>query len=137
MKRDRLPEDDDGRTVADMSGVASQPLLIPGRPVGPKKQEHVPEEPERDERPWEKNQDLMSKEDRRLYILGALKAALLIALAFIVGLGAFIAGPKQRAQRCDVLAGFADLAVVLRKESLQNRRVFTAVFSFLMGKLMI
>ena len=33
----------------------------------------------------------MSKEDRRLYILGALKAALLIALAFIVGLGAFIA----------------------------------------------
>ncbi len=90
-RRKKTYDDDDGRTIADMSGVSSQPLLIPGRPVGPKKQEHVPEEPERDKRPWEKNQDLMSKEDRRLYILGALKAALLIALAFIVGLGAFIA----------------------------------------------
>ena len=90
-RRKKTYDDDDGRTIADMSGVSSQPSLIPGRPVGPKKQEHVPEEPERDERPWEKNQDLMSKEDRRLYILGALKAALLIALAFIVGLGAFIA----------------------------------------------
>ena len=62
-RRKKTYDDDDGRTIADMSGVSSQPLLIPGRPVGPKKQEHVPEEPERDERPWEKNQDLMSKEE--------------------------------------------------------------------------
>ena len=120
-RRKKTYDDDDGRTIADMSGVSSQPLLIPGRPVGPKKQEHVPEEPERDERPWEKNQDLMSKEDRRLYILGALKAA--HCLGIYCGAGC--------------LHCFADLAVVLRKESLQNRRVFTAVFSFLMGKLMI
>lgn len=34
----------------------------------------------------------MTKSERRMYILGALKAVLLIALVYIVGLGGLIAG---------------------------------------------
>lgn len=39
-----------------------------------------------EERPWEQP-ELMTPQERRMYVLGALKAALLIGLAFIVGLG--------------------------------------------------
>ena len=92
-RRRKVYDDDDGRTIADMSGLAPQPLLIPGRPAGRKRKPAPPEEPDHapSDRPWEEEQDLLSKEDRRLYILGALKAALLIALVFIVGLGLAIA----------------------------------------------
>lgn len=72
-------DDDDGRTIADMSA------LTPGGGFkGFAKNEKKQEEPEREERPWEDN---FTKEERRMYMLGALKAALLIALVFIAGLG--------------------------------------------------
>lgn len=91
-RRKKVYDDDDGRTIADMSGLSGpQPMFLPGRPVGKRPQEPRQEAADQEDRPWEKERDLMSKEDRRMYILGALKAALLIALAFIVGLGACIA----------------------------------------------
>ena len=87
-RRKKTYDDDDGRTIADMSGVAPQPLLIPGRSSGGRKPA-PPADPDQApaDRPWEEEQDKLSREDRRLYILGALKAALLIALVFILGLG--------------------------------------------------
>ena len=87
----KVYDDDDGRTIADMSG-----LEFPGafsfRGVRPKKPE-----PEREgdrsgtaDRPWEAQKDQFSKSERRMAILGALKAALLIGAAYIVGLGLLI-----------------------------------------------
>lgn len=79
-------EDDDGRTIADMSGV-SRPSLLGQLPYrtrirkptdGAYPPEHTLQE------------DDMSHKARMWYMLGALKAALLIALAFIVGLGLLV-----------------------------------------------
>lgn len=90
-RKKRQYDDDDGRTIADMSGVGRpNPLFLPRAPLGRKKEE--PEQPQQPqegaERPWEDAP--ISREERRMYILGALKAALLIALAFIAGLGLVI-----------------------------------------------
>lgn len=91
--------EDDGRTIADMSVVESPNLFRIRRPGSaqssfpeqgqPKRQ--TPEETvgTKEERPWEQP-DLMTPQERRMYVLGALKAALLIGLAFIVGLGLVI-----------------------------------------------
>ena len=81
-RRRREYEDDDGRAIADMSDV-SRPSLM-GRRA-----------PERPEDPLSREScgggdDYIPPEDRKWYVLGALKAALLIALAFIVGLGIVI-----------------------------------------------
>lgn len=84
MKKRQYP-DDDGRTVADMSNVARQPLLFP-RPSRrrPPVQADIPGEKAPSE-PVE-----LSREEQRWAVLGAVKAALLIALAFLVGLGIVI-----------------------------------------------
>lgn len=79
-RRRRDYPDDDGRTVADMSGLERRPLLLPRRPK--------PGPPPAD-RPWEDRR--VSRETRRGLIWGALSAALLIALVFILGLGLVIA----------------------------------------------
>ena len=89
-------DDDDGRIIADMSGIERPRLLLPR--IGGRKSstaqgsDHAQREPEGQtvkERPWENESEFTPKE-RRMYVLGALKAALLIALAFIVGLGAAV-----------------------------------------------
>ena len=71
-------EEDDGRTVADMSGIERPSLRLSCR----KRDLQPPDEEE-----WKRQ---LSPEDRRLYIFAALQASLLIALVFIVGLGAMI-----------------------------------------------
>lgn len=79
MKKRQYP-DDDGRTVADMSNVSRQPLLFPRpqrrKPSIPSQESSEPVE--------------LSREEQRWAVLGALKAALLIALVFLVGLGIVI-----------------------------------------------
>lgn len=85
-RKPREYEDDDGRTIADMSDLSRPSLLFwhlkgPGdrRPAG------------RDSRPKPAlPEDDISPKARMWYMLGALKAALLIALAFIVGLGLLV-----------------------------------------------
>lgn len=82
MARKREYDDDDGRTIADMSGVGRPGMVSFRRSTG---DEEAPA-PRREDAgsgygPFE------NKEERRMYILGALRAALLIALAFILGLG--------------------------------------------------
>ena len=85
-RKPREYEDDDGRTIADMSDV-SRPSLLGHLPYrtrirkptdGAYSPEHVLQK------------DDMSAKTRLWYMLGALKAALLIALAFIVGLGLLV-----------------------------------------------
>ena len=87
---------DDGRTIASMSGVERPNLFVPKMNTHGDRNSSVPDSAnnadgsdfERD-RPWDQSGRL-SKEETRWYALGALRAALLIGLAFIVGLGAAI-----------------------------------------------
>ena len=78
-------KDDDGRVIADMSGV-EKPIMFgflsPSfrRSRGNKFHGRFTMEDGVE----------MSKEERRYYILGALKASLLIGLAYTVGLGLII-----------------------------------------------
>ncbi len=96
--KERVYEDDDGRTIADMSGVPRPGLagwrgrLRTGTPgqTGAEfgadtRGERGADGYVRADRPWEEH--TVSKDERRLYVLGALRAALLIAAAFIGGLG--------------------------------------------------
>lgn len=91
MKKNRIYEDDDGRTVADMSGIGRQPMFLPRlpermrRPAAPGA---PPPAQAQNDRPWEEAG--LTKEERLWYTLGAVKAALLIALAFIGGLGLIV-----------------------------------------------
>ena len=77
MARKRY-DDDDGRTIADMSGVSAPSLFghLPKRKAAP--EQELPDIPSAEPE--------ISKEERRWYIRGALKAALLIGFAFIAGL---------------------------------------------------
>ena len=77
-RRDRVYDDDDGRTIADMSDVYSSPVLIPRR----KRNRHT-EPPKPSEGDWD-------PQDRKVYIFGALGAALMIALVYAVGFGLLI-----------------------------------------------
>ena len=84
----RSYEDDDGRTVADMSGLSQRTPLGYRRHSDPEQAQPEASQ-EKPARPWERSG--VSRETRNGVIWGALSAALLIALAFIVGLGLVIA----------------------------------------------
>ena len=73
--RKREPFEDDGRTIADMSGIAPQPTIVPRRK--PRK------EPETNS-----GEGLeLTRQEKRWAALGAMKAVLLIAGAYLLGLG--------------------------------------------------
>ena len=94
----RVHEDDDGRTIADMSDLARPGML--GFRKAKQPSAPVPEQPSANE-PWREAEPIMTPEERRWYILGAMKAALLIGMAFVVGIGLvvllFLAGAKLQA----------------------------------------
>ena len=76
---------DDGRTIADMSGVERQPLLLPN--IGPIRKRR--EERKAAKTSGQKQEYIESSEDketRKAYVGGAIGASLLIALVY---LGAF------------------------------------------------
>ena len=76
MKKRQLPDWDDGRTVADMSGVSQHKTPF-SRITGNGRQSS--------------GQDpVYSRKERWWVALGALRAALLIGLVFAVGLGLVI-----------------------------------------------
>ena len=61
MAKKRTYQDDDGRTIADMSGVGPSPMLFPRVP----KKKATPQEPSpADDRPWE-SQEQFTPEQRR------------------------------------------------------------------------
>ena len=71
MKK-RVYDDDDGRTVADMSGIERPPLLLPRfRRKDKDEEEQTPDGPE------------LSREDRRAVLAGSIGAVLVIALIFL------------------------------------------------------
>lgn len=83
-RRNKVYEDDDGRTIADMSDLSRPSLLLP-RKSGRRKEMGGQE----DASPSQTQQD-WAPEDRRLYIFGALRAGLLIALIYFLGFGLLI-----------------------------------------------
>ena len=81
-KRDDF--EDDGRTIADMSGIGPAPTLRPHR-----RKAAQPPEPAND-RPWEQEPEWTAKE-KLWAVLGVLKATLLIAGVYLAGLGVLLA----------------------------------------------
>ena len=79
-RKKRVYDDDDGRTIADMSGVERQRLIVPRLP---KRDGEQPEaEPPKEQK--------ISKGEERAYVFGALGAALLIGAVFAVAIFLFI-----------------------------------------------
>lgn len=81
-------DDDDGRSIADMSSVGQPNLFTFRNPKDKKEQTEIPDE-DQSERPWEKKPE-MPKEDRRAYVLAAVLTALGVGAVFLVGLGLII-----------------------------------------------
>ena len=82
-KRDDF--EDDGRTIADMSGIGPAPTLRPHR------RKAAAQNPElSNDRPWEQEPEWTAKE-KLWAVLGVLKATLLIAGVYLAGLGVLLA----------------------------------------------
>lgn len=88
MKKRKVYEDDDGRTIADMSGVSRPSAFLPRREKAPRQENR--EDSQKGGFLIEENTQPFTREERRMYIFAALRASMLIAGAFIVGLGAVI-----------------------------------------------
>lgn len=89
MNKDKRYNDDDGRTIADMSGLDSHGSFS-DLFHSHKKKVKEPEQSETDEKPWEKNKNQMSKEERHHYIMASMLSALGIAMVYIVAFGVLI-----------------------------------------------
>ena len=77
----RPDENDDGRVIADMHGVQKRSILVPG---------NVKERFEKDFVKPSGSTTGISDDESKWYILGALKAGLLIWLVYAVCFGLFI-----------------------------------------------
>lgn len=86
MRKHERYEDDDGRTIADMSGVSAPNLFGIRRTPDEDNGESRPAR--RKPSPWEESQ--LNGRQRLWAVLGALSAALLIGLFFMAGLGLII-----------------------------------------------
>lgn len=83
-RKKRVYDDDDGRTIADMTGVSGPNLFVPRSSGRKELQEPVKES----RQPWEDTG--FSRKERFMLVMGAMKATMLIALAYILGLGLLI-----------------------------------------------
>ena len=85
MKKDDFYEEDDGRTIADMSGIERQPTFLPH--FHRKRSDFsAPDAPRANDRPWESAAGELTREERNAAIRGALKAYILAAAALIVAM---------------------------------------------------
>lgn len=87
-KRDEF--EDDGRTIADMSGIVPQPTLLPRRS---KRQEPLQQsDGERQELRQQSGgeQPALTKQERHWAAVGAVRAVLVIAGVYLLGLGALL-----------------------------------------------
>ena len=83
MKKDDFYEEDDGRTIADMSGIERQPTFLPH--FHRKRSDFsAPDAPRANDRPWESAAGELTREERNAAIGGALKAGLLIGFTFLI-----------------------------------------------------
>ena len=87
--RKEYDESDDGRVVADMTGVERRRVMMPKRPTGTRGelQNPVPEK----ESPSYYYEEEVSSEQRRWYILGTLKAGLSLGAVYVIVFGIVIA----------------------------------------------
>ena len=83
----RIYDDDDGRTIADMSGVTRRNLLGIRLPESAAV-EH-PESAKRSDRPWDTSGQL-SRREKWSFIWGAVSAGLLIGAPFAIVFAIFI-----------------------------------------------
>ena len=83
MKKRKVYDDDDGRTIADMGDISRPATFVPRR-ERPQRQEREDSSPDKE------HEEPFTREERRMYVFAALKASLLIGGAFIVGLGAVV-----------------------------------------------
>lgn len=88
MSRKKRVYDDDGRTIADMTGVSGPGLFTPRFGKDSQENRQPEQQPQRSHRPWEDTG--FSRKERLMVVLGTLKATMLIALAYIVGFGLLI-----------------------------------------------
>ena len=90
MSKNKKYDDDDGRVIADMSGIEQQPLIIPRfdhlKRDDRERTENGENEPQKS--PWDDTQ--MSKGERRAVISGALAAGLGIGAVFAIVFGIVI-----------------------------------------------
>ena len=87
-KRDEF--EDDGRAIADMSGIVPQPTLLPRRS---KRQEPLQQSGgERQELRQQSGgeQPALTKQERHWAAVGAVRAVLVIAGVYLLGLGALL-----------------------------------------------
>lgn len=82
-KGQKWQEEDDGRTIADMSGISGPSILGARQPEGKMQRCEEQQESHREVPP-------LRGRARWMFVLGALKASLLIGLAFLGGLGLLI-----------------------------------------------
>lgn len=89
--------EDDDRTIVDMSGISKQTFFggfvsadrTPKELETRRSMKDFYPEHEAEDRPWENNS--LSPEERRWYVLGAIKAALMIGAVYAAGLGLVVA----------------------------------------------
>lgn len=88
-KSDFWDGEDDGRTIADMSGV-TRPSMFGHMPsvLRHERQTKQAETPEKEHPPWEEQS--LTRREQLGYVLGAMGAALCIGLIYIVVLGLII-----------------------------------------------
>lgn len=79
--KEDIVQEEDEVVVADMSGITKKNLF------SVKSATYTPQE---NSQPKPVQEDLLTSEERKWYILGALKASFLIGLAYAVGFGLFI-----------------------------------------------
>ena len=89
MKKDDFYEEDDGRTIADMSGIERQPRVLPNF-NRTRSDFSAPDPPPANDRPLERAAGELTREERNAAIRGALKAGLLIAGVYILAAAALI-----------------------------------------------
>ena len=82
----RSYDDDDGRVVADMSGLERQPMVLPRLPK--RKKENAAATPE--DAGAQQPELQLTAEERRSYMAGAIGAGLLIAGIFIAAAAVII-----------------------------------------------
>ncbi len=85
MEDKRQFDEDDGRVIADMSGVERTPILVPGAGAVRRAREGRPDFAEPPERDFSSGPEYLDKEGRRAMIGGALSAMLLIGGLFAAG----------------------------------------------------
>ncbi len=83
MRKQRVYDDDDGRTIADMTDVGAHPVIAPR--FSKRRKEH-PEEAHSSA-----PENPISRSERRGFVWGALSAALLIGAVFMTVIAAAIA----------------------------------------------